>query len=1061
MKKVIYTKVSNDRDLQFGVITNIVQDEDNKYVVKTPSSVYAKEHVQSLVRKYGILKRKYADTPFDFAKVIDKDDGYQEDGSVTLEFVEGESYSNYLDEILENNYVEFLESIKNYFAILYKDEMPFEYTEEFVKIFGNVKGFDGKPAVRHVDIDALFDNIIFANNIWVDYDYEWTFDFLIPVDFLIFRILHYYVNRSPRRLMIKDKLYQEFNISEEKQNIFNDMEDNFQVYVYGQITPMFKLYDSIHGENVNITDCFEELVSLRNIVNLKDNHIHNIEYTNEQNRKLLEMKDNHISNLEDKIAEQEKLEVQCRQLTEANEALTVANEALTQKVQKIYRGIKNPLYGGYCLGRKILRKIKRTIVEAPNKKYEKKYGLLKKGQQNKDYETWIQYLESNYDTKQEFSYCPKISVIIPVYNVLDKHLIPCIESVKNQIYTNWEICIADDASTWDNVKKTLKKYEKNPQIKIVYRKENGHISCCTNSALEVATGEFVTFLDCDDTLSPNALYEVVKKLNEDSSLDFIYSDEDKIDENGNNRHMPHFKPDWSPDTLLSLMYTCHLSVYRKSIVDEIGGLRLGYEGSQDYDFVLRYTEKTKRIAHIPKILYHWREREESTASSADAKPYIIEATRKSKEDALKRRGIDADVVQLGDSNWFRIIYKVIGNPKVSVIIPSKDNYKILERCIRSIYEYTAYKNFEIILIDNGSNEENRRMYSALSEEYGFVYKYEKMDFNFSKMCNMGANIATGDYYLLLNDDTEILEPKWMEILLGQAQQKHIGAVGAKLLYPDKRTIQHIGVINITPGPIHAFTKCLDEVSHYFERNKLEYNYIAVTAACMMVSKEKYNLVNGFEEEFAVAFNDVDFCYKLLERGFYNVVRMDVVLLHHESISRGNDLENEEKTKRLAEERDLLYRKHPDFEDYDPFYNVNLCQDDVTFANGYTTVKMEAGRVKQLEHMYPQSEKIVCYIDTYRPSTKEVYFEGWAYIQHYKKNNDIKAKLLLYNDKIIYQVDTQKVYRPDVSNSIADEKYIEYIGFRCTVDRKSLESGEYQVGVVCNNKYADIDLVADI
>lgn len=717
--------------------------------------------------------------------------------------------------------------------------------------------------------------------------------------------------------------------------------------------------------------------------------------------------------------------------------------------------------GGYLLVRKVLRKIRRIVVEAQNKKYEKKYGLLKNGQQSKDYETWIQHLESNYDTKQEFSYCPKISVIIPVYNVLDKHLIPCIESVKNQIYTNWEICIADDASTWDNVKKTLKKYEKNPQIKIVYREENGHVSCCTNSALEVATGEFVTFLDCDDTLSPNALYEVVKKLNEDSSLDFIYSDEDKIDENGNNRHMPHFKPDWSPDTLLSLMYTGHLSVYRKSIVDEIGGLRLGYEGSPDYDLVLRYTEKTERIAHIPKILYHGREREKSTASGFDVEPYIIEATRKSKEDALKRRGIDADVVQLGDSNLFRIIYKVIGNPKVSVIIPSKDNYKILKRCIHSIYKYTAYKNFEIILIDNGSNEENRRMYSALAEEYGFVYQYEKMDFNFSKMCNIGADIATGEYCLLLNDDTEILEPKWMEILLGQAQQKHIGAVGAKLLYPDKRTIQHIGVINITTGPTHAFAKCLDEVSHYFERNKLEYNYIAVTAACMMVSKEKYNLVNGFEEEFAVAFNDVDFCYKLLERGFYNVVRMDVVLLHHESISRGEDLENEKKAKRLLKELDLLYRKHPDFEDYDPFYNVNLCQDDVSFANGYTTVPMKAGCVQQLEHMYPQSDKIVCCMDAYRSSAKKVFFEGWAYIQHYKKNNDIKAKLLLYNDKIIYQVDTQKVYRPDVSKAMLDEKYIEYTGFRCMFDRDLLESGEYHVGVVCNNQYTDIGLVADI
>ena len=234
-----------------------------------------------------------------------------------------------------------------------------------------------------------------------------------------------------------------------------------------------------------------------------------------------------------------------------------------------------------------------------------------------EYETWITMLEANENYDEKFEYNPKISILVPVYNVLDRHLIPCIESVLNQVYTNWELCLADDCSSWDSVRETLAKYEGNEKIKIVYRTENGHISRCTNSALEIATGEFVAFMDCDDVLRPNALYEVVKKLNENPNLDFIYSDEDKIDDDGFNRHMPHFKPDWSPDTLMSHMYTCHFGVYRRSIANEIGGLRADYEGAQDYDFTLRFTEKTNKIAHIDKILYHWRERKESTAFPSD------------------------------------------------------------------------------------------------------------------------------------------------------------------------------------------------------------------------------------------------------------------------------------------------------------------------------------------------------------------------------------------------------------------------------------------------------------
>lgn len=313
--------------------------------------------------------------------------------------------------------------------------------------------------------------------------------------------------------------------------------------------------------------------------------------------------------------------------------------------------------------------------------------------------------------------------MVPVYNVLDKQLEECVESVCNQIYDNWELVLVDDCSTWESVRTTLDKYKDNPKIKVIYREENGHISRCTNTALENATGEFVAFLDCDDVIRKNALYEVVKALNENRDLDFIYSDEDKIGDNGKHRHTPHFKPDWSPDTLMSHMYTCHFGVYRKSIADEIGGLRVGYEGAQDYDFILRFTEKTDRIAHIPKILYHWRERKESTAVSPEAKPYILEAAKKCKDDAIARRGLNAQTEYIKEIYQYRIKYLPTGNPLVSIIVPSKDNYEVLSRCISSLVELTSYKNYEIIIVDNGSNEQNKSSYQMLADKYSARYTY--------------------------------------------------------------------------------------------------------------------------------------------------------------------------------------------------------------------------------------------------------------------------------------------------------------------------------------------------
>lgn len=540
------------------------------------------------------------------------------------------------------------------------------------------------------------------------------------------------------------------------------------------------------------------------------------------------------------------------------------------------------------------------------------------------YHDWIKQNEKFQKETVHLMYRPLISIVVPVYNVTDKILKECIESVINQSYTNWELCLVDDASTWENVKETLKQYEKNPKVKVHYREKNGHISRATNDGIDMAEGEYIAFLDCDDVLAPNAVYEMTKKVNKNQKYDFIYSDEDKLTEDGLCRKDPFFKPDWSPDTLMSLMYTCHFSMYRTCIAKEIGGMRVGFEGAQDYDFALRFTEKTKYIGHISKILYHWRERNGSTAAGTEAKPYAMEAQKKAKEEALERRNINGVVEYLPEEFQYRVKYIDKQQSKVSIVIPSKDNYDILKQCIESIRTITRYKNYEIILVDNGSSSETKKKYEELSRKYHCKYLYKKMDFNFSYMCNMGAKAAEGEYLLFLNDDIEVQGEEWLERMLGHASLPHTGAVGAKLLYPKTNLIQHDGIINIAVGPVHSLLKKDDTVNYYYCRNKVEYNFSAVTGACLMVKKSKFWEVGGFDEKLSVTYNDVDLCFRLAKK-YYNVVRNDVILYHYESVSRGEDNLSKDKMKRLIKERDYLYEKNKKFQNYDPWYNKNLAE----------------------------------------------------------------------------------------------------------------------------------------
>ncbi|MEG0409253.1 MAG: glycosyltransferase [Bacilli bacterium] len=541
-----------------------------------------------------------------------------------------------------------------------------------------------------------------------------------------------------------------------------------------------------------------------------------------------------------------------------------------------------------------------------------------------EYLAWLEN-HSEDNTEQEiFIYNPLISVLIPVFNIKRDLLSACIDSILQQTYKNFEICLVDDCSTLLETKQVLLEYEKkDKRIKVKFRDTNGHISNATNDALEMANGIFVGLVDNDDLLTTDALYENVKALNHDKTIDMIYSDEDKIDLNGKRRD-PHFKPDFSPDSLLSSNYICHFTVLRKSIMEKIGGFRVGYEGAQDYDLFLRFTENTNNIYHISKVLYHWRMIPGSTSMAIDNKNYAIERGKLALEDAMKRRNINANVLIHKSVPYYLIDYKYENEPKVSIIIPTKDYPEILKKCLDSIYEKTLYKNYEVVVVNNNSSKpETFSLLDSYKNKYNnFSVLDANFEFNYSKLNNLAVQQTNSDYILLLNNDTEVITDNWLNVMVGYAMQPHIGAVGPKLLFLD-HTVQHGGVV-VGVGGIanHAFLGEDGTSYGMYGRLSTPYNYSAVTAACLMVSRKKYLEVNGLEEDLMVAYNDIDFNLKLLEAGYYNVFVPQVELYHYESKTRGLDTTGE-KYQRFLTEQHYMHKKWGNKIDNDHFYNKNF------------------------------------------------------------------------------------------------------------------------------------------
>jgi O-antigen biosynthesis protein len=533
------------------------------------------------------------------------------------------------------------------------------------------------------------------------------------------------------------------------------------------------------------------------------------------------------------------------------------------------------------------------------------------------YPLWVEQHTLTESAKQamrlsskRFGYRPLISILTPVYNTDSGMLAAAIDSVLAQTYDHWELCLVDDGSTDMATRATSMRFTyQDDRIKVKFLGRNHGIGGASNEALDMARGEFVGLLDHDDELKPDALFETVKLLNEQRNIDYVYSDEDKRESDGR-LVQPFFKPDWSPDLLLSMNYVSHFSVFRTSVVKSVGGFRAGFDGSQDYDLQLRVTEATDRIAHIPKPLYTWRKTHGSAAASTEAKPYAYEAAKRALTEALERRGQDATVIGGPVTGSYRVKYRIDTDLKVAIIIPTRDRVDLLRRCLDSIMTKTTYGRYEPVIVDNDSSEPETLDY--LSNFKGRVLSCPG-EFNFSRMNNTAARHVDCDMLLFLNNDTEVISEEWLEAMIEHAQRASVGAVGTRLLYADGR-VQHEGILVGCNG-----LACNVDHRGYFALGNVVRNVSAVTAACMMTRSVLFEELGGFDESLPVAFNDVDYCLRAGKSGYLVVYTPYSVLYHYEGGTRG-------KVHPIQDEISFRARWADSEMCADPYYNRNLDPD---------------------------------------------------------------------------------------------------------------------------------------
>ncbi len=834
--------------------------------------------------------------------------------------------------------------------------------------------------------DLIFSNCLVKNDEIYIYDQEW-FEENIPIEFILYRSI-LYCRELSNNININE-IYKKEGIIDFI-DVFSQLENKLQdkivdkeiwnlhyntVKEIGKVKTIIQEYrkrsamTNQHVENLEKTT--KDLEEICNELQLKEKELRK---ENQELKKENDSLKNNVDELSLGIIEYKNgienltslIQTKDTQLVNyANEIRTMAN-SMSWKITKpirIFSRLFNPWNGLtfidriYPPGSQRRAEYDKKITEKRyNKKVENYFKLSdeetaeywkgidhrlylkyektlenKKEKKLTDYEKWI--LENSpsdqelyMQTKTRFKKKPKISIVIPLYNTDTEFFRELLYSIHCQTYKNWELCLADGSN--EELEEIKSMVANDKRIKYKFLGKNEGISGNTNSALEMATGEFISLLDHDDMLSIDALYEVVKVINENPNVDFIYSDEDKFGLMDEPYYMPHFKPDYAPDTLRANNYICHYSVFRKTLLDSIGGFNSKYDGAQDFDLILRATEKARKVVHIPKILYHWRVHKGSTSYEAEAKPYAIEAGRLAVEDHIHRVGLQGKVVNGPHPGTYEVIYDVIGEPKVSILIPNKDGIDLLKVCLESVLEKTTYKYYEIIIIENNSeNKETFNYYKEITKNPKIkVVYYKEKGFNYSKIINFGVKNSDGDFVVQLNNDTKLITPNWLEKMIGFCQRPDVGACGVKLYYSDN-TIQHAGIfVGCLTVAAHIFRGLPKGNLGYFGREDLIQNMNAVTAACIMTRRDIYEKVGYMNEQFAVAFNDIDFCLKIRKNGYLIVYDPFVEFIHYESKTRGNDTDPD-KINRFKGEIDLFLNTWKEkLESGDEYYNKNFSLD---------------------------------------------------------------------------------------------------------------------------------------
>jgi len=888
--KILYIKNNSERAKEFQLRTVIYEDNGQKYVKKEALCKEAVPHLKRMKESYKTLTESIVNPKIKLAKIIAEDEQ-----SLTFEYIDGVSLEKKLLSASERGEDRVQEVITAYVSLVKTAFKTIQFesqsmvTQEHKRLFGDLdfSKIDGELCFEKVtNLDLIFSNIIYtADDIYL-IDYEWTYDISLPLSYVIHRTM---MSEDAIPQTIKDEYATEGLLYlKMERHLINEniMKNGFYFYRKNYIKVNYSVLHHLQEK-----DNYINRLSQR--INTLDNQIQSVGDDLHYARSIVEQRDAQLQNR-----------------VNTNHSENIFKKIIKKVLSVTLRQDKKPQ-------KEKIENDDSTIIDSTGTVYAYQEPVL------------TQIIK---DELKNFRQKPLISIVMPVYNIDRQWLNLAIKSIEMQWYENWELCIADDKSTKEETIAYLKQI-KHPNIKVTFLKENLNISAASNAAISMATGEYIALMDNDDEITPDALYEMVKIIN-DTGADFIYSDEDFVSTEGEFSN-PHFKPDFSPDLLLSHNYITHFSCFKKELLDKVGGFNSEFDGSQDYDLFLRLTEQTSKIQHIPKVLYHWRMLETSTSINPNVKPEAANRGKLVLEETMKRRGIKALVENANIPHYFKVKYEILDSPLVSIIIPFKDKPELLAVCIESILKKSTYQKFEIIGISNNSEEpEIFQLMAELEQKDPRISFYEyNVDFNYADINNHAVKTyAKGEHILLLNNDIEVISPDWIEAMLGQSQRDEVGCVGAKLYYPND-TVQHAGIIMGLGGYAGHSHKMYSRFnSGYYNRLNIVQNLSAVTAACLMVKKSIYDEVNGMDEiRFKVAYNDVDFCLRVREKGYLNIFTPYAEMYHHESVSRGYET-TPEKIARFQTEKDALFERHKEIlVNGDPYYSPNLSHDTEDFS----------------------------------------------------------------------------------------------------------------------------------